>query len=306
MRILASFAILCLALCAAQPARAAINDFVGTWVNQDENTKGVTKLVIKRVTNGTTMQAFGSCTPSDCDWGAIPAEVYGPDVSSNAYTNANAISAIFKKGFAETIVVLTRQGDRLEGEFLTRFTDGSGRASYVSYATFEKAPAIVTPAPAVVLAAPKQDCIKFSNANAKAGHVNGNWKIVDGDLWILDFGNEELETVEALSRIKSNGFNEQCFVGRPDPSFTYWLKDGQAGAKGAPTPGEDCLSFSNANAEAKKISGSWKIVDGDHWMFDFGDKEDEAKQALAIIKYFGFSHTCYVGRPDPSMVYLLK
>jgi hypothetical protein len=74
-----------------------------------------------------------------------------------------------------------------------------------------------------------------------------------------------------------------------------------------PTVGrEDCISFNPATTEVKQIEGDWKIVDGSHWMFSFGSKKDEADQALAIIKKYGFNHTCFVGRPGPSFKYLRK
>ncbi len=47
-------------------------------------------------------------------------------------------------------------------------------------------------------------------------------------------------------------------------------------------------------------------MDGSHWMFSFGSKEDEARQALAIIKKYGFTRSCFVGRPNASFQYMRK
>ena len=69
---------------------------------------------------------------------------------------------------------------------------------------------------------------------------------------------------------------------------------------------EDCVSFDPRKAEVKQINGRWKIVDGSHWLFDFGDKRDEAETALWIIKKYGFTHSCFVGRPDASFFYLRR
>lgn len=65
---------------------------------------------------------------------------------------------------------------------------------------------------------------------------------------------------------------------------------------------EDCVSFEPATA-VSNIDGRWKIVDGSHWLFDFGDKRVEA---LKIIKYFRMDSSCFVGRPDVSFKYLRK
>lgn len=47
-------------------------------------------------------------------------------------------------------------------------------------------------------------------------------------------------------------------------------------------------------------------VEGDHLLMDFGNKEDEARKALAIIKKYKFPRYCFVGRPNPSMTYFRK
>jgi hypothetical protein len=298
----------CLALClGALPAYATMNDFTGTWVNTNSNTKAATRVIVKRVTNGVTLQVFGKCHPSDCDWGVVNAEVYGPSVSQNAVANARAVSATYDKSYAQTIVVLTRAGSHLRGTFLTRFTDNSGRASYVRTETFKRAAGIIggiVQKPGIMLKAPKQDCVSFSNANLAVKKVGASWKIVDGSHYLLDFGSNAAEASQALNRLRHYGFTQHCFVGRPGPSFDYWLKNGAAVTGGG--SGEDCLGFNNANLEVKEINGRWKIVDGSHWMFDFASNQAEAETAFKLIKYFGFSKTCYVGRPNPSLTYMLK
>lgn len=69
---------------------------------------------------------------------------------------------------------------------------------------------------------------------------------------------------------------------------------------------EDCISFNPHTTQVKHVNGHWKIVDGSHWMFDFGNNESEARQSLATIKKYGFRYSCFVGRPDPNFEYLRK
>jgi hypothetical protein len=146
-----------------------------------------------------------------------------------------------------------------------------------------------------------EDCISFNYQNAEVKKIDGRWKIVVGDMWLLDFGSSETEANKALSIIKHYHMNEQCFVGRPDPSMEYFLVDGQAPS--GTFSGEDCISFDPVKIEVKKIDGSWKIVENNLWILDFGDREGEARKALKIIVEYGFDYICYVGRPDPSMIY---
>ncbi len=69
---------------------------------------------------------------------------------------------------------------------------------------------------------------------------------------------------------------------------------------------EDCVRFNPDKIQVKYVNGHWKIVEGSHWIMDFGKKAKEATQALNIIKAYGYDRICYVGRPDPSMTYLKK
>jgi hypothetical protein len=88
---------------------------------------------------------------------------------------------------------------------------------------------------------------------------------------------------------------------RTDYCNVYRFKPGAS-----PSVKEDCVRFNPNTIEVKRINGRWKIVDGSHFMFDFGNSAAEAKQAFAIIKKYGFAKSCFVGRPDPSFEYLRR
>ena len=171
-------------------------------------------------------------------------------------------------------------------------------------------PAVVIEEPAVIIPGvvipvkPKEDCISFNPNNLEVVNIGGNWKIVEGSHWLLDFGNKEGDARDSLKVIKFYGMDSHCFVGRPNASFEYWLVNGTAPAGGY--SGEDCISFNLATIEVKNIGGRWKIVDGSQWMFDFGNSESEARLAFDIIKYYGFTKSCYVGRPGAKFKYLRK
>lgn len=154
------------------------------------------------------------------------------------------------------------------------------------------------PAPA------KEDCILFNHKTTTVKQTGKNWRIVDGSHSMFAFGTKKDEAYKALSIIKYYNMNKSCFVGRPGPSFQYMLV-GNSAPKGA-MKGEDCVSFNPRTAQVKQISGSWKIVDGSHWMFDFGSKKSEAYESLKIIKKYGFTRSCFVGRPNPSFKYLRR
>jgi hypothetical protein len=148
----------------------------------------------------------------------------------------------------------------------------------------------------------KEDCIPFNPGTTTVKKVGKNWTIVDGGHQMFAFGSKKSEADKALAIIKQYKMNKSCFVGRPGPSFQYLLVGNRA-PKGA-MKGEDCVGFNPKTAQVKQIKGSWKIVDGSHWMFDFGKKKNEAYESLKMIKKYGFTSSCFVGRPKASFTYL--
>jgi hypothetical protein len=163
---------------------------------------------------------------------------------------------------------------------------------------------IAKPEPSVQPAVGAEDCVSFNPATTTVQQIQGSWKVVDGSHWMFDFGPKQDEAKSTFAIIKHYRMSRSCFVGRPQPSFQYMLVGGNAPA--GSFAGEDCVSFNPVTATVQQIQGRWKIVDGSHWMFDFGNKENEARQALAIIKKYGFTRSCFVGRPGPSFSYLRK
>ena len=69
-----------------------------------------------------------------------------------------------------------------------------------------------------------EDCIPFDPSELAVIEVGGRWKVAEGAHWLLDFGPGHGNAVAALHFIRKHGFNEMCFVGRPDPSMTYFKR----------------------------------------------------------------------------------
>jgi hypothetical protein len=69
---------------------------------------------------------------------------------------------------------------------------------------------------------PGEDCIPFDPDHLSVIEVGGRWKVAEGAHWLLDFGAGHGNAVAALHFIRKYRFNEICFVGRPDPSMTYF------------------------------------------------------------------------------------
>ena len=149
----------------------------------------------------------------------------------------------------------------------------------------------------------REDCLPFDPKRVAAQKINGTWKVVDGNHWMLDFGSKEAEAKKAVKIIKHYKMNQICFVGRPsrDQLMMYFKVNSQAPS--GPFPGEDAIAFNPANVAALKVGDRWKVVEGAMWMLDFGASEANARKAAWIIKHYNFTRQCFVGRPNAPMMY---
>jgi len=151
---------------------------------------------------------------------------------------------------------------------------------------------------------PAEDCLPIDYSKVSVALIGNRYKIVQGAAWLLDFGTDQASADKALNIIKFYKFTSQCFVGRPNPSMQYFLCNGASPA-GA-FPGEDAIGFNPSAVTVEKINNSWKIVEGAHWILDFASNEADARKAFSIIQKYGFNRICFVGRPNPPMMYFRK
>ena len=126
------------------PPRAS-GTLPGTWVNTNPSTRSVKQVVITPTRNGAiTVDAFGACTPRLCEWGRVPATIYGVSVSSATGASFQTNQRFFLRGreWSRTAllgaVTVTRFGLRLTLRELTVFEDRSGRRNFTVTETFAR------------------------------------------------------------------------------------------------------------------------------------------------------------------------
>jgi hypothetical protein len=131
----------------------ASSALLGTWVNTNPSSNSVKQLVVSPTRIGNvTVDAFGACVPTYCEWGKVPAIVYGTNVSSTTgltfQTNQRFLSGNTEWSRTTLLgqVVKTADGLRLNLRELTVFEDGSARKNYEVDESFKlgegQAPAI--------------------------------------------------------------------------------------------------------------------------------------------------------------------
>jgi hypothetical protein len=112
-------------------------------VNTDHGTNNIVDLVVGTSAKAITVDGFGACTPSLCEWGKIDGTVFGPDVST---TTGTSFEAQWNFAFARTVLLATYSDPKkvptLTVREFTTFTDDSSRANYTHTETFTKGRAV--------------------------------------------------------------------------------------------------------------------------------------------------------------------
>lgn len=111
----------------------------GTWVNTNSTSNSIKQLVLSNDgSGGLLVDAFGACTPTLCEFGNVPAVIYGPNVSSTLGQAFSVNQREYGGGvteFARSVMIgqasfTSRRSTLTLSEYQT-FEDGSGRHNYV-------------------------------------------------------------------------------------------------------------------------------------------------------------------------------
>jgi len=148
---------------------------------------------------------------------------------------------------------------------------------------------------------PTTGCVTFNPATTHSELVSGRWKVVDNGHFLFDFDSRKTDADKSVAVIQHYHANEYCTVGTAlpgdqAPPFSYLLVGG-ASPSGS-MPGEDCIGFNVPTLTDQNFGGRWTITDGSQLMFNFGPQKAAADEGVTLIKHFGFTQSCFVGRPD--------
>ena len=118
---------------------AMLGDMLGNWTNVSSG-GALAQLTIGGTSTAPSVEAFGRCSPTPCDWGATYGVAYGPSISA---PRAATLLADYGFGFkrAQLVIRYSVVADvpRLTVTELNEFTDGSGRANYAMTEVFQPA-----------------------------------------------------------------------------------------------------------------------------------------------------------------------
>jgi len=302
MRLGSRIGALALAAFAATPARADQGQFVGEWRNLDTSARGLVRLSVAFEGDRVRVRGFSYCQPEPCDMGWATGYAYAPNTSADLAQTAEAVSAVFRERYAERLLILwPYEQNRLKAELMTRFTDGSGRTNSREVYILTRTSDSVAGLPG---GASGEDCVPFDPQGVRVQREGTQWKLVDNGRPILDFGTNEDNAFRAQDVIRHYRLDRQCRLGRPQPVMQYYLAGNQAPSGWFQN--EDCVAFAPGRLAVRRLGARWTVGEGDNILVETGDDREEAERALNVIRRHAFSNLCYVGRPDPPMVYFRR
>ena len=101
-----------------------LNTLIGTWDNENTTPNNLVNVAFSRDGDAFMMQAFGQCSPTDCDWGLT-------SVDTSRWDSDQEMTAVWDQGFAiKTVTVKWVSLGRLQVTTHADFTDADGRPDY--------------------------------------------------------------------------------------------------------------------------------------------------------------------------------
>lgn len=136
---------------------------------------------------------------------------------------------------------------------------------------------------------PDRECARFGDDIDRDGRPNGYDPDADGD--------QIPDAIEGMRDRDHNGVPDMCEPSRPRTAVP-------------PRPARrdvvgGCVPLRLSLLEIRQVGRSWRLVDGNLALYDFGPDERSARLALDILNKYGVTQRCYVGRRGNSWGYLL-
>jgi hypothetical protein len=123
----------------AKGSTAQTSSFLGTWTNENSETRGLSRVEILEEADTRMVKIFAACGRSVCAWPLATAIEYAPHVAARSKDSVRVLVVTSNSSAQVSTVVLHRPtGGRLIADVFTRYLDESGRANTVARLTMIK------------------------------------------------------------------------------------------------------------------------------------------------------------------------
>lgn len=145
---------------------------------------------------------------------------------------------------------------------------------------------------------------KFDPHAVEVRREGPRWQLWAGKTMLKDFGPYRDRAYEARRYIAELNLTERGAIGTPEPVMEYWLTNGEAPP--LPAFSRNVIPFEPEALTVRSENGAYYLGNQRHLLFNFGPHSQDAQQALAVVKKYGFNEISLIGSPNPSMTVLLK
>ena len=149
------------------------------------------------------------------------------------------------------------------------------------------------------------DRMPFDYRQVQLHQDHGGWKLTAGSFLVADFGGDEHAARLGLAAMQHYRFTEQCQVGAGPERFAYLLAGGQA-PRGTMF-GVDGEPFQPERLEVRQVEGRWTVCAGDAPLIKMGEKPEDARRVLEVIRKLQCDRLCRLGPADgKGMTFLVR
>lgn len=147
----------------------------------------------------------------------------------------------------------------------------------------------------------KEDLRPIDSTAATLRKFNENWQLIVGGKVFREFGHDQTAAEEALRTMRGLRPTEWASIGSPRTIVEYGLTNGKP-APWVPTP-KWSLGFDLRTVRAEPTQGVWVVRDDEAIILNFGTARQDAEQAAAVARKYGFNRVGLIGSPRPIMAY---
>jgi hypothetical protein len=145
---------------------------------------------------------------------------------------------------------------------------------------------------------------RFDYRQAEVRRDKNEWQLVCGNHVLANFGTNQMDARLAWNTLQYYRFSEQCLIGRPSPSFSYFLVGGQPprGLKfGIPVQ-----PFQPETVLVRALGQAWAVSAGEQPLVVF-ERLQDARELAEAIQRLHFDHLCRIGNtPGYGMVFFAR
>jgi hypothetical protein len=161
---------------------------------------------------------------------------------------------------------------------------------------------IAQPSPADEIRLPREEVWERLNpATVRVIRAGGTWQLYADGKPFRDFGDSAENAAEAAKLLREMHATHWTTIGTSRPVVEYGLTDGKVAA--SPASARPSLPIDLRTVRAELIRGVWCLRDNTNILLNFGQHKEDAEQAVAVCRKYGFNRIGIVGRSAPALTY---